>query len=104
MSPTQLREIDRMIDEGQPVTQGVVPVLDPIAADYADLWFRLRGSTPADHPISLMSLALLVGRKELHWRLPVIHIMDRAYFDWQQDRRVVERKQAEAKQSRGKRS
>lgn len=86
-----------MIEEGQTVTVGVIPELDPDAAYYANLWSDLRDSTPADQPISIPSIALLVGEDEMRRVLPMIRLMDRELFRSHRERREAERKQAEAK-------
>lgn len=107
MSPTQLESIEKMRDAGESVTQGVLPPLDPIAAEYAEDWSTLRASTPGDQPISITSLALYVGEDQLHRKLPLMQAMDRAYFEFQADRRKEERRQAEqkakARRGRGRR-
>lgn len=101
MSPAMLREVE----EGRTTSVGVLPYLDPIAERWATLWTTLRSSTPADQPVSMPSLALMVDdEREFHEALPLIQGMDRVLFDWQRTRREEERKRAEreAKRKRAK--
>lgn len=95
MSPAQQADIDRQIEEGRPVTQGVPPDLTPRAARLTSLWSTLRSTTPGDHPVSLSSIALYVGADALHDIFPWVQIMDRAYFEAQRERTRAERAQAE---------
>lgn len=95
MSPTQQEDIDRQIEEGRSVTQGVPPELSPRAERLTSLWSTLRSATPGDHPISLISIAILVGEDGVGDVLPWMQTMDRAYFDSQRERSRAEREQAE---------
>lgn len=97
MTSAQRREVERMLEEGKPVTQGVLPDLDPEAARYASLWSELRASTHGEHPISIPSIACLVGRGELREVLPIIQGMDSAYFAFHGRRQEAERKRRETK-------
>lgn len=106
MSPAQRERIDRMLEDGEPVTQGVVPDLDSDSYYYAELWSDLRASTPADQPISIPSMVHLVGEDEMRRVLPMIHVMDQKLFETQRERLEAERKKREAKaktKSRGRR-
>lgn len=103
MSLTERREIDRMLEEGKTVTQGVIPDLEPDAAYFAKLWSDLRASTPGDQPISIPSMVELVGRDEMRRVLPVIQGMDRTLFETQRERREAERKEQERK-AKGRRT
>lgn len=110
MSPAQRARIDEMIEAGESVSQGVIPHLDPVSAELAEMWTTLRSSTPSDHPVSLQSIALLLGeqvggdevrvREEMARVRPMIQTMDQAYFGWQRGRREQEQKQREAKAKR----
>lgn len=95
MSPAQVEDIERQIEEGRSVTQGVPPELPPRAERLASLWSTLRSSTPGDHPISLTSIAVLVGVDGVHDVWPWMQTMDRAYFDSQRERSRAEREAAE---------
>lgn len=97
MTSTQRADIDRMVESGQAVTQGVVPELDPQDARIAQLWSDLRSFTPGDQPISLAALAIMVGEDAVHDVRPIIQRMEQAYFAWQNNRREEERKKTEAK-------
>lgn len=92
-----LRDIEQQYDEGRDVSIGDVPELDPPARHIAKLWSTLRASTPAEQPIAMSSLALMVRDEgAFHLVLPLIQGMDSVLFDWQRDRRAEARKRAEA--------
>lgn len=97
MDSTQRADLDRMLEAGEPVTQGVVPDLDDGDARLARLWSDLRSFTPGDQPIGLPSISAMVGQDAVHDVWPVMQTMERAYFGWQSNRREAERKKAEAR-------
>lgn len=103
MTPAMLRDAEKQKEEGNEVSVGVLPDLDPEPQYYASLWSTLRASTPGDQPVAIMSIALLVGADGMHQVLPLIQLMDRVYFGWQRDRREAEKKRA-ARKAKAKQS
>ena len=99
MTAAQRKEVDRMVEEGQTVHQGVMPDLDPEAVFFAEVWSDLRSCTPGDHPISLWSVSRLADEAEmpLFHLLPLVQVMDRAYFESQQKRLEKEREKRASK-------
>lgn len=97
MSSTDRKAIDKMIERGESVRQGVVPELDPVAGFHAQVWSDCRSSTPGEHPISMETLALYLGTDAIHDELPIIQHMDGVYFAFHTDVRQKERKRAEEK-------
>lgn len=104
MTPSERTVIDRAIEAGEPVTLGVLPDLDPIAAEYAELWSTLRQGTPGDDPISLVSMLLMTGdEREMHRVRPILHQMDGVLFESQREKREADRKKSEADAKRRRR-